>query len=123
MGARPGRHHGLRAAAEGTGEAFLDDDIAIKAVLGQIGDAKAARVDVADNRILALQQLRAGLQLIHEIVSILDRSLDSFLLRHLAHPSRKRGPPGCQSNSDAAGVQTFPALRLTSSTPAHQSTV
>jgi hypothetical protein len=46
------------------GEAFLDDDDTVEAVLGEIGQSEAAAVEKAFNDILAVQQRRARLEVL-----------------------------------------------------------
>ena len=123
MRPRPRRDDGFRPAAERAGEAFLDDHIAIKAVLGQIGDAKAAAVQITDDGILAAQKLGSGRKLVDDIIQIVGLSLDSLLLRHHALPSRPYPAP-CDMPALVALKQKtdIASLNRASSTCAHQST-
>ncbi len=122
MRPRPRRHHGFRPAAERRRETFLDHHIAIQAVLGQVGDAEPARVQIARDRVLPLEKLGAGLQFVNQIIQFLGRSLDRFLLSHHAHPSSKIPVPVARRlMPDQEARPKAAAVRPASSTRKHQS--
>ncbi len=70
VGTRPGGDHDLRTAADRRGEALLDHDVAVEAVLGKISDAETAAVEVAGDRVLTLQQLRARLKFVDQVLDL-----------------------------------------------------
>lgn len=66
-----GRAHadpGPPTAAEGGREAFLDHNVAVQTVLGQVGDPEAAAVDVARDSILAVEEDRTRWQTVADLI-------------------------------------------------------
>ena len=65
MALRPDSHFVVGAEAHHARKALLDDDVAAETVLGPVGDAEAAAVEIAGDGVLTVQDPRAGRQFIH----------------------------------------------------------
>ena len=71
VGARTGLNDSTAAPAERTRETFLDDDLPVQTVAGKVGDTKAAGIEETFDRVLAVHQLGAGLQLVDEVLLVI----------------------------------------------------